>query len=200
MGKVVGSHTTPASSRADPGPQGRPLASQLCSTLCCQAQDMEGSAQVQKTRWKGLSRPLLVAGEGVWGGSLIPVGAEQIVSSICGASSQSTTGPSRRVSEALSAVTHGVRTHSSVGPESPGRQQQSEIYSTKQPENKPQECLLFFLCSGEIKHNCLVLGNAGIPTHGSSAEIAATAGRSQPSAQAASLRSVPWRKGVLWSG
>lgn len=140
MGKVVGSHTTPASSRADPGPQGRPLASQLCSTLCCQAQDiagLEGSAQVQRTRWKGLSRLLLEAGEGVWGGSLIPMGAEQIISSICGASSQSTTGPSRRVSEALSAVTHGVRTHSSVGPESPGRQQQSEIYSTKQPENKP---------------------------------------------------------------
>lgn len=79
-----------------------------------------------------------------------------------------------------SAVTHEERTHSSVGPESPERQQQSEIYSIKQPENKPQECLLFFLCSEEIKHNCLALGNAGIPTHGSSVESVAAAGRSHP--------------------
>lgn len=93
--------------------------------------------------------------------------------------------PLRRVLEVPSAaeqasVTHGVRTGSSAGSGSPGRQQQSEIYSTKQPENKPEECLLFFLCGREIKHDCLSPGNAGIPTHGSSAEIASAAGHSQP--------------------
>lgn len=94
-------------------------------------------------------------------------------------------GPPRGVLEVPSAaaqalVTHGVRTGSSAGRGSPGRQQQSEIYSTKQPTNRPEECFLFFLCGREIKHDCLSPGNAGIPTHGSSAEIASAAGHSQP--------------------
>lgn len=60
-------------------------------------------------------------------------------------------------------VTHGMRTGSSAGPESPGRQQQSAIYSAKQPANKPEECLFFFLCGREIKADCLSPGNAGTP-------------------------------------
>lgn len=116
----------------------------------------------------------------------LPMGVEQLCSR-CPWQIQrgAAPGPPRGVSEAPSAaaqasVTHGVRTGSSAGPGSPGRQQQSEIYSTKQPENKPEECLLFFLCGREIKHDCLSPGNAGISTHGSSAEIASAAGHSQP--------------------
>lgn len=94
---------------------------------------------------------------------------------------------------------HGMRTGSSAGPGSPGRQQQSEIYSAEQPENNPEECLFSFLCVREIKPDCLWPGNAGSPTRGSSAERAAAAGHSQPRVRAAP----PWcarpRSGDLWS-
>lgn len=118
--------------------------------------------------------------------SELPMGMEQLCSG-CPQHIRHAAAPGqpRGVLEAPSAtarasVTHGVRTGSSAGPGSPGRQQQSEIYSAKQPENKPKECLLIFLCGREIKHDCVSPGNAGIPTHGSSAEIASAAGHSQP--------------------
>lgn len=165
----------------------------ICSVSCCQTWDPGSKTQVQRTRRQGL---LLAADTHVHGGLIdpnrhwcpceLPMGEKQLCSG-CPRHIRhgAAPGPPRGVSEAPSAaaqasVTHGVRTGSSAGLGSPGRQQQSEIYSTKQPENKPEECLLFFLCGREIKHDCLSPGNAGISTHGSSAEIASAAGHSQP--------------------
>lgn len=108
------------------------------------------------------------------GGSWIPTDAGAKLSSpwMCSSSAPGAHGTparsspghrtgSRRCRQAP--VTHGMGTGSSAGPGSPGRQQQSEIYSTKQPENKPKECLFFFLCDREIKPDCLSPGNAGTP-------------------------------------
>lgn len=92
LGNAVGSPTPLFSSRADLALQDRPLPSKICHSLT----QVTSPGARRHHQAQGISRR--GAGRSA-GGSLTPMGAEQLCPSICSTSSQSSTGPLRCISE-----------------------------------------------------------------------------------------------------